>query len=157
MPWHIRLCRRRMYWLIRHDSRSSRPPHCRGQHTNFKLFFLIPSSIQLQLRYFCLNLLLLLGRIGGLLALALLRGRRGGMLCGSHGGRRGRGCAPACVHTTGRIRPGLSRSCVVLVGDSGHEEVVTTLSWSGRCRVTRSGQSLDCLPEHSSDYSYSFT
>lgn len=109
---------------MRHATWPPRLSQAQGKSspTNFLLLLLVSCCVQLELRNFGLNLLLLLRRVGRLLALPLLRGRGRGrwrwrwcVLGGGHGwGGRRRGAA-----TGDRVGLGLGGR-LTLVGYSGH-------------------------------------
>ena len=103
---------------MRHATWPPRLSQAQGKSspTNFKLLLLISCCVQLKLRNLGLDLLLLLRRVGRLLALPLLRGRRRWcVLGGGHGwGGRRRGAAAG-----DRVGLGLSGR-LALVGDGGH-------------------------------------
>jgi hypothetical protein len=105
---------------MRHATWPPRLSQAQGKSspTNFLFLLLVSCCVQLKLRNFGLDLLLLLRRVGRLLALPLLRGcrrRRGCVLGRGHGwGGRRRGAA-----TGDRVGLGLSGR-LTLVGYGGH-------------------------------------
>ena len=108
---------------MRHATWPPRLSQAQGKSspTNFKLLLLISCCVQLKLRNLGLDLLLLLGRIGGFLRLSLLRGGCRYML-----GRRHRcrcGCAAIRFHATVRNRSRCCNGREVLMCDGGHELV----------------------------------